>query len=81
MSVARDMPLDNFLGKTFSTPFTSDRLAVSLQGEEAHDEDVDDDRDGSDELFSDACTSGTGSDLRTAIRGLDASSTAIPFIT
>lgn len=51
------MPLDNFLGKTLSgrsVSLTSGRLRVSLQGEEADEEDGDEDRDGSDELFSDA---------------------------
>ena len=70
------MPRDNFLGKTLSAPLTSDRLTACLQGEEADEDDADDERDGSEELFSDACTSGTGSGLRQA----DSSAT-IPFMT
>lgn len=83
LSVARDMPLDNFLGKTLSgrsASLTSNRLAASLQGEEADEEDGDEDRDGSEELFSDACTSETGSDLWHVVRGAGDSS-AIPFMT
>ena len=83
MSVARDMPLDSFLGNTSSrrsASATSVRLMASLQGDEADDDDVEE-RDGSEELLSGPCTSGGGRGLRRETRGLQGTSTTSPFMT